>query len=166
MAQKRITSNARWGDELVQAALDRKAEPGFWQDGGVVPDGVVCTFRRDSGTPPGVSGRLVQSICRIRSMRQAQFPGALGSDSCWDLLLQLYAAHLDQQRLNISRLTAQTQLPATTVLRALDTLTSAGFAARKADWRDRRRVLIELTTAGVAAMNRYFLESGARAIFI
>jgi DNA-binding MarR family transcriptional regulator len=113
-----------------------------------------------------VTGGLIQMICSVRKDRQEQFPGQLGSDSTWDVLLQLYASHIGQYRLNISRLTARTGAPGTTVLRALSVLSEAGLLTRSADPVDRRRVFVALSSTGLAAMNRYFLKTGARAVFL
>jgi DNA-binding MarR family transcriptional regulator len=49
------------------------------------------------------------------------------------------------------------------VLRALETLIAAGFATRTEDRFDRRRVVVELTGKGAAAMKECLLNSGSRA---
>ncbi|HET9810302.1 MAG TPA: MarR family winged helix-turn-helix transcriptional regulator [Sphingomicrobium sp.] len=104
-------------------------------------------------------------ICAARRDRQRHFPGALGSDACWNVLLQLYAAHIDQHRLNVGSLTKRSGVPATTVLRAIDGLSLAGFVTRHEDRFDRRRVVVELSEAGVAAMNRHLLNAGSAPFF-
>jgi DNA-binding MarR family transcriptional regulator len=105
-------------------------------------------------------------ICSVRKDRQEHFPGQLGADSTWDVLLELYASQIGQYRLNISRLTARTGAPGTTVLRALSLLSAAGYLSRSADPTDRRRVFVALSPAGLSAMNRYFLKTGTRAVFL
>ncbi len=117
-------------------------------------------------TFPVATGRLIELMCEVRRDRQEFFPGPLSSDACWDILLQLYRAHLDQHRLNISRLTRHARLPGTTVLRSLDTLCFAGLAIRSNDRLDRRRINIELSSAGIAAMNRFFMKSGTRVVLL
>jgi DNA-binding MarR family transcriptional regulator len=119
-----------------------------------------------AGGPQNVSGRLVHAICELRRSRHAFFPGKLLGDGMWDVLLRLYAAHLDQHRLSISRLTRETGIAATTVLRWLASLDQAGLIERTDDPNDYRRVFVELSDEGADAMNRFFAASGTRAIFI
>jgi DNA-binding MarR family transcriptional regulator len=114
----------------------------------------------------GVSGRLVHAICELRRSRQQFFPGKLLGDGMWDVLLRLYAAHLDQHRLSISRLTRETGIAATTVLRWLASLEQSGLIERTDDPNDYRRVFVELSDKGADSMNRFFAASGTRAIFI
>jgi hypothetical protein len=111
----------------------------------------------------GIAGRLAQLLSVVRSDRKRRFPGALGSESCWVVLLQLYAAHVYQHRVHIQALTERTGVPGTTVLRALDTLSAAGFVTRSDDRFDRRRVFVEITEAGASAMKECLLNSGSRA---
>lgn len=126
----------------------------------------VRDIERASLAHIGATGRLAKLIAKLRSDRKECFPGQLGNDSCWTVILQLYAAHVDQHRLHIGRLTERSGLPATTVLRSLDALGAAGFLVRSEDRLDRRRVVIELSPAGVTAMNEYLLKSGTRAAFL
>lgn len=118
------------------------------------------------GAPAGVSARLVHAICELRRSRQDFIPGKLIGDCAWDILLRLYAAHLDQHRLSISRLTRDTTIPATTLLRRLASLERTGLVERRDDPTDERRVYVELSDTGAGAMHRFFAASGTRAIFI
>jgi hypothetical protein len=115
---------------------------------------------------PVVSARLVEMMCAVRKDRLEQFPGPLGSDSCWDILLTLYAAHLNQHRLTITKVKEQTAVPSTTALRLIAALGSAGLVTRTKDRLDGRRIFVELSPAGVAALNRYFLRTGLRTAFV
>jgi DNA-binding MarR family transcriptional regulator len=110
----------------------------------------------------GVAGMLAQLLSTVRRHQKKHFPGALGSESCWAVLLQLYAAHVYQHRLHIQALTERSGVPGTTVLRALEGLIAAGFVSRSEDRFDRRRVVVELTGSGAAAMNDCLLNSGSR----
>jgi hypothetical protein len=117
-------------------------------------------------TPPGLSPQLIRMICDLRRTRQDFFPANLSGDAAWDILLQLYAAHLDQHRVSISELTRRTSIAATTVLRWLGALTEEGLVSRSGDPNDSRRVFVALAPPGATAMNRYFTTSGTRGIFI
>ena len=118
------------------------------------------------GSAPPVTSRLIRLMSEVRRERLAIFPGALGTDSCWEVLLQLFRAHLDQHRLHIGGLTRRSGLPSTTVLRTVDTLAAAGLAERSRDPLDRRAVMVELTEAGAARMQLFFMRSGSRAVLL
>lgn len=119
-----------------------------------------------SSAPNNASARLVHTICELRRSRRQFFPGKLLGDGMWDVLLRLYAAHLDQHRLSISRLTRETGIAATTMLRRLAALEQSRMIVRTDDPNDYRRVFVELSDSGAEAMNRFFAASGTRAIFI
>jgi DNA-binding MarR family transcriptional regulator len=153
---------------MTGAAL-RKAENRHWTESTTARDD-----RRSSGyafaaaTAPeaGITGRLAQLLSVVRSQQKKHFPGSLGSDSSWAVLLQLYAAHVYQQRLHIQTLAERSGVPGTSVLRALETLIAAGFAERTEDRFDRRRVVVDLTEKGAAAMKECLLNSGSRAALL
>jgi DNA-binding MarR family transcriptional regulator len=128
--------------------------------------GMVYSFNGHSAAPEGITSRLIDMMCAVRNERLEQFPGALGSDSCWDVLLHLYSVHLKQHRLNISSLRKRTGIADTTLLRTIATLADAGLVARMPDPFDGRRVMVELSPAGIAAMNRYFARTGTRVVLI
>ena len=145
---------------MAEAALRNMGEQS-WGDASATRG----PFGQDIDAPEiGIAGRLAQLLTVVRRHQKKHFPGALGSDSCWAVLLQLYAAHVYQHRIHIQTLTERSGVPGTTVLRALDTLMEAGFATRTEDRFDRRRVLIELTDKGASAMKECLLNSGSRAV--
>lgn len=113
-----------------------------------------------------VNARLMYTICEIRQDRGKFLPARLFGEPAWDILLELFAAELDQQRMSITRLTRRTGIPATTVLRFLGSLGEAGLVKRTNDPTDERRVYVALTDGGLQAMNRFFTASGNRAVFL
>jgi DNA-binding MarR family transcriptional regulator len=115
---------------------------------------------------PPVSARLIYSICDIRRKRSQFLGGKLLGEPGWDIMLQLYAADLDQQRMSITRLTRRSGIPPTTVLRILGKLGAAGLVTRSEDPIDNRRVFVALSLAGVEAMDGFFASSGSQAIFL
>lgn len=128
-----------------------------------VPASVVVPFIQAAG-PDGITGEVVREICELRRKREQSFPGKLFGDATWDILLQLYAAQLDAQRLSITRLTRISGIPATTVLRRLSVLESEGLLTRADDPFDARRVYVALTAAGMQAMDRCFAASAPNAM--
>ena len=155
---------------MSSAALSRHWED-LWGDstadrGGDDRQATAYRFGEGAAAPHNcLSGMLAQLLSAVRMHQKKHFPGAIGSDSCWAVLLQLYASHVYQRRLHIQALTERCGVPGTTVLRALDALIAAGFVNRSEDRFDRRRVIVELTDAGAAAMNDCLLNPGTTAKF-
>jgi len=153
---------------MAEAALKRTGEQPWGKvsaardsDG---PEARVYAFASGAPVPEaGIAGRLAQLLSVVRRHQKKHFPGALGSESCWAVLIQLYASHVYQHRIHIHTLTERTGVSGTSVLRALDTLIAAGFATRSEDRFDRRRVVVEITEAGASAMKDCLLNSGSRA---
>jgi DNA-binding MarR family transcriptional regulator len=100
--------------------------------------------------------RLVRAVQTARKRRAALFEGDLFSDPAWDILLELYALHLDQQRASVSGLYAASGVPPTTALRWIAKLENDGLLVRTGDSVDARRSWIKLTEDGVERMRRFF----------
>lgn len=115
--------------------------------------------------PQGMNAQRIRLIREIRAKRREFFPGGLFSDRGWEILLTLYASHLEQQRLSITRLTAEAGIPATTVLRWMSSLEVADLIVRTGDITDNRRVFVRLSQKGVLTMNSYFTACGAAIAF-
>ena len=98
---------------------------------------------------------LVRSIIRARRLRDQYFRGELFADPAWDMLLDLYAARLEGNRVAVSSLCIAAAVPATTALRWIKALTDRGLLVRSADPQDGRRVYIELAPDGAKAMGAY-----------
>jgi DNA-binding MarR family transcriptional regulator len=78
------------------------------------------------------------------------------SDPAWDVLLELYAFELSQQRITLTQLGVMSHVPATTVSRWITALEGEGLVERKIDHLDSRRVYVALTRKGTFAMDGYF----------
>ena len=155
-------ASAGWGleDIVNQAALKPIGQWGAdcAQPSQSSPD-VVVPFVQAGG---GITGEIVRRVCELRRARDAALPGNLFGEATWDVLLQLYAAHVDSQRISITRLTRQCGVPATTVLRRLARLEDRGLLIRTNDPFDARRVYVALSSTGAEAMERCFIASGLR----
>jgi DNA-binding MarR family transcriptional regulator len=99
---------------------------------------------------------LVQQAIRARALRAECFGGELFADPAWDILLDLFEAHLQYRHVYISALGAMAGIPPTTVLRWLKALAEKGLIVRSDDPLDGRRVFVSLSHAGVHAMEAYF----------
>jgi len=86
----------------------------------------------------------------------ALFPDGLFSDPAWEILLELYAVHLDQQRTSITSVCAASSVPATTALRWIAKLEQDGLVVRTDEPLDARRSWIALTSDGVDRMRSFF----------
>lgn len=104
----------------------------------------------------------IRAAIRARRLRAQYFDGELFADPAWDMLLDLYAATLENQRVSVSSLCIAAAVPPTTALRWIGTMHEVGLFERHADPDDRRRAYIALSERGAAAMRAYL--SAARRI--
>lgn len=109
--------------------------------------------RLDAGT--------IRSIIRARRLRDHFFRGEMFADPAWDMLLDLMAARVENQRVAVSSLCIAAAVPPTTALRWIKTLCDQGLFVRVADPEDGRRVFIELS-ADTATMMEAYLKSAQR----
>lgn len=107
---------------------------------------------------PGISAEKVRSVIRARRLRSQYFSEDLFADPAWDILLDLLAAELVQQRVSISSLCTAAAVPATTALRWIKTLVENGMIVRRGDPHDARRTWVELAPATSLQLHRYFSE--------
>ena len=107
-------------------------------------------------SPQRQRARQIRQMIRRRRLREQFFPADLFADPAWDMLLDLYAAQLEQQPVSVSSLCIAAAVPATTALRWIKTMTDAEIFERQADPHDGRRVFIALGPKAEAALARYF----------
>lgn len=100
---------------------------------------------------------LARKAYTLRRKRAAIFgkPDMFG-EPAWDILLDLYIAHAQGKPVSVSSACIGSAAPATTGLRWLGILADEGLIARENDVGDNRRVLVRLSNAGIAAMERFF----------
>jgi hypothetical protein len=100
---------------------------------------------------------LARDAYALRRRRTAIFgnPDLFG-EPAWDILLDLYIAQAEGKSVSVSSACIGSASPATTGLRWLGVLAEEGLIVRENDAGDHRRVLVRLTPAGLAAMDRYF----------
>jgi DNA-binding MarR family transcriptional regulator len=98
----------------------------------------------------------IQKIIDARRTRARFFDDNLFADPAWDILLDLYRAHLAQQRICVTSVCFGAGVPVSTALRWLNALEERDLARRSQDPLDGRRFFVELTHKGVSAMSEYF----------
>jgi DNA-binding MarR family transcriptional regulator len=103
----------------------------------------------------------LQKIIDARRLRTKFFDANLFADPAWDILLDLYRAHLAQQRICITSVCFGAGVPVSTALRWLNALEERNLAKRTQDPLDGRRFFVSLTDKGAKAMAGYF-AAGAR----
>lgn len=104
---------------------------------------------------PAVDPADIRAAIRARRMRDQFFAGDLFADPAWDMLLDLFAAHLEHVRVSVSSLCIAAAVPATTALRWITTMREAGLFERHDDPFDRRRAYVDLSETAVTGMRRY-----------
>ena len=82
--------------------------------------------------------------------------GELFGEPAWDILLDLYIAHVEKKAVSVSSACIGSAAPPTTGLRWLGVLAEQDLVMREHDPEDQRRVLVRLTESGLAAMDEYF----------
>lgn len=107
-------------------------------------------------TRQSVSETEVRALLKLRRRRDRHFDPELFADPAWDILLELFAAALGQQRICVSSLCVGAAVPTTTALRWIKCLEGKGFIERKADPIDGRRFFLSLSGAGFTAMCDFF----------
>lgn len=100
---------------------------------------------------------MVQQIYRARRRRGRHLSAELFGEPCWDMLLDLFAAHFDGAQICVSSLCIAAGVPSTTALRHLALLEKHALVVRRTDTADRRRVIIALTATGLEATRRALL---------
>ena len=123
-------------------------------------EGTTDPLRRQR--PPLPDPRMVRQLIARRQARAKFFPDAQFADPAWDMLLDLTAARAEHARVSVSSLCIASGVPATTALRWIGHLESAGLVERVADDIDKRRAFIALTDSAAEAMAAYFAEVDAQ----
>ena len=105
-----------------------------------------------------VRAQQVRSVIKTRRLREHMFGADLFGDPAWDMLLDLYAARLEQKRVSVSSLQIASAVPSTTALRWMTRLEAKGLMIRHADPIDARRVFVALSDAGFDLMERFWMK--------
>lgn len=96
------------------------------------------------------------TLRKIRKVRSKYLPEELFSDPCWEMLLDLYDAHLSGVDVAVTGLGVTSGVPLSTALRRMQELQRHGLIQRVHDRDDRRRQLVVLTPAGLRAIDNFF----------
>lgn len=105
---------------------------------------------------PQITAWQVRQEYRARRNRDRYFPGVTFEDPAWDMLLDLYASHLEGRQVSVSSLAIAASVPKTTAYRWIDKMTDDGLFVWTPDPLDGRRFFISLSEAAAQNMQRYF----------
>lgn len=121
----------------------------------------VHDFKMRSDAPddsPCISEALIRRLQKARKSRSNFFGEDLFADPAWDLLLELYANKLGQQRTSLSQASNASGVPMSTALRWMVALEQRDLVVREKDPLDARRAWLSLTPLGASLMHRYFMR--------
>ena len=96
-----------------------------------------------------------KQILRDRRAREHLFPSDLFADPAWDIMLDLFAARIEQKAISVSSACIASAAPPTTALRYIRRLVNAGIIDEIPDKADRRRVYVRLTEQAFENMQRW-----------
>ncbi|MEM6909753.1 MAG: winged helix DNA-binding protein [Pseudomonadota bacterium] len=107
---------------------------------------------------------MAREAYTTRRQRTAIFGNVeLFGEPAWDILLDLYIAHVENKAVSVSSACIGSASPPTTGLRWLGVLAEHDLVLREHDPEDQRRVLVRLTDRGLDAMDTYFAHAAQRA---
>src|SRR5471032_1049295 len=112
--------------------------------------------KKEEPNSPQRRRATLDDLRAVRKVRDRHFPTELFSDPCWEMLLDLYDAQLDEAEVTVSSLGAASGVPLTTALRRMEVLQKHGFIERLVDPDDRRRTIVRLSATGLAAVEKFF----------
>lgn len=92
------------------------------------------------------------SLLLLRRARGAVFGDNLFSDPAWDILLELYAAHLGALKMSLLELAQAIETPQSTTARWINALDARGLVKSMSDPENPNGALIQLTPDGASKM--------------
>lgn len=107
-------------------------------------------------TPERLTSTQIRYVLKARAWRSRIIGEDLFADPAWDMLLDLYAAHLDSKTVSVSSACHASNVPYTTALRWVTALHARQLVARESDPEDGRRVYLSLTPKAVSMIETYF----------
>ena len=103
--------------------------------------------------------KTAEKLYKLRRLRDKEFADSnIFADPGWDILLDLFMAHLKNRQISVSSACLAAHVPATTGLRWLNVLEELGLIEREQDGNDARRRYVRLTTKAFATLTRVLAE--------
>jgi len=118
----------------------------------------IATEAREGNSTADLVDRS-KRIYRQRRKRDNVFDvEGLFAEPGWDMLLDLFAAHLSKKYISITSACLAAHVPATTGLRWIHVLEEAGLVERTQDPADARRTFVRLTPDAVAKLTKVLAD--------
>lgn len=95
---------------------------------------------------------------KAQLQREAHFDGLPFHETGWEILLELYIAHAECRRLNVTAIGLESHIPNATLVRWITLLEQRNLVSRQPDELDRRRVWIALTVLAREKLELCFRE--------
>ena len=95
---------------------------------------------------------------KIRAKRKIYFPDFVTSEPCWDMLLELARARLENEEISVSSICIASHAPQSTALRWIKFMEDEGLVERRPDAEDKRRIHVKISNAGLKYIDLYFRE--------
>ena len=95
---------------------------------------------------------FLESQFRIRRLRARHLPGLSLGEPAWDILLDLAVAQYWHRETSVTSLCIAADVPSTTALRWISSMTKAGVIVRRACQRDGRRSFLAISPTTYQAM--------------
>lgn len=107
-----------------------------------------------------INGAAIRSIINARRLRDQYFWPAM-SEAAWALLLELFADRLEGERLDVSDLSAATEIPLGSALHWVEWLSGRGMVVRigQEEGASAETALVALTESGADEMRAYLLAA-------
>lgn len=113
------------------------------------------TNARRSSYPSEVTADRIRRLSKARALRTQYLGRDLFADATWDILLDLFAARLENRDVSITSLCIASGVPATTALRHIAKLEERGIIFRERAPVDGRRIYMRLDEEFGAKMQVY-----------
>lgn len=111
--------------------------------------------RKNEGPSVGMRFvRTLESVSSLVKVRKSVF-GLAGAEPYLSMILQVAHAIQKGTQVDLTSLSAELDIPLSTLTRKLDYLCDVGLLVRSPDEDDRRRVIIQLTEEGLEKVRRY-----------
>lgn len=106
----------------------------------------------DPGVAEGDCIAFLETQFRIRRLRGRHLPGLALGEPAWDMLLDLAVAQYWRRETSVTSLCIAADVPSTTALRWINSMTKAGLIVRRPCQRDGRRSFLAISPDSYAAM--------------
>lgn len=166
IAESEAARLSRLNEEVARIAdvLARLSRP----QGPITPRDSVADVRPSFAArveaPIAIDPTELRQVIRARRLRDKQFGKGLFEDPAWDMMLDLFAAHLERADVSVSSLCIAAAVPPTTALRWIGRMSDAGLFERRADPFDRRRAFMGLSKTALDGMHAYVGMARAMAL--